>query len=378
MIQAYKTDRKKRINQREKAIISADLRWKFLRDMKAARIQPQTILPSINEITSKYRVSLAVARDLYHQLKEQKIVEPVKGKGVFLRKDLSSLKDNTEDRTKGIKLGVVAYIQYEKPEHLYTRDNIITQVIERKSAHQHGSVVLYNIAPKRTIELDILEKIKSAGHDAIILLNPSFKSKSDNLRSLLMLDVPVISVGIQTRLTHSVLFEHYESIQKLVTYFVDKGLTKQAFIQADCDNYWAKERLQAFHDTLNDDDLIFKIKQGNDPNNHLEYFAKNKAKIVEKIIESECQGIICSGDAYAVEIIKELETRGINVPADISVAGIGDDLNYRNYNLTTVQQSHIEAAKIAYELAAEVVTCESDDVIERRVECPLLVRNTTL
>lgn len=76
------------------------------------------------------------------------------------------------------------------------------------------------------------------------------------------------------------------------------------------------------------------------------------ARFVDPILESKATAVICASDLIAIGLIKELSSRGISVPDDVSVTGF-DDVAVSRYvtpALTTVKQDFVTIGKKAFSL----------------------------
>ncbi|WP_188196588.1 LacI family DNA-binding transcriptional regulator [Nonomuraea sp. SYSU D8015] len=89
--------------------------------------------------------------------------------------------------------------------------------------------------------------------------------------------------------------------------------------------------------------------------------------------------IVAYNDRTAVGLIEALESRGVNVPAGMSVAGFDDSLMARHPRmaLTTVNQSPIEQARLAVQAAIDRLS--GDDGERREIVLPtrLVIRGST-
>jgi DNA-binding LacI/PurR family transcriptional regulator len=90
--------------------------------------------------------------------------------------------------------------------------------------------------------------------------------------------------------------------------------------------------------------------------------------------------IYCANDALALGAIRAIEETGLNVPADISVVGHGDDIPYSWFNrvpLTTIRQAAEKTAACAMKMVTDLI--EGREVKERKVILPgeLMVRQST-
>ena len=83
------------------------------------------------------------------------------------------------------------------------------------------------------------------------------------------------------------------------------------------------------------------------------------SKGMKEILDGEVipDGVICATDTLAVGAIKVLKERGFQIPADVSVGGIGGGLagTIISPSLTTVQLFHRESGEKAAQLLLSMI-----------------------
>lgn len=90
------------------------------------------------------------------------------------------------------------------------------------------------------------------------------------------------------------------------------------------------------------------------------------------VTQTDCTAIFCTADIMAVGVIKELYTRKIKIPEQISVIGF-DNLNIANYctpGLTTIGQDIFEKGKKAVDMLCRVIEGRQS----KQEECMIPVR----
>lgn len=365
MGEVVKTGRRRRIRPLEKESMAAGLRWRFARDCEAAGLRPGDLLPGVNELTARYGVTLAIARDLYRGLAKEGAVEAFHGKGVYLRRSLEG-----GGRPRSLSLGVVAHQNFSHPAHIHNIASHALYAFERKSSEFGGSSRLFNLFPEREITIATLEEIKASRPDGLLLLPSSEADTDDELRKLMVLGIPVVVAGNLTSLTHCIVHDQRQIASVAIEHLHSLGLEKLAFIQARGDQYWKKDRQDEFNSSGGGLVCLLNSTPGTKAlkDEISEIFIKLQSKCVE--------GVLCSGDIYAVELLKKARAMKVRVPEDLAIVGIDDDWNSRPFNLTTVQQSFYDLGFAAYDLLSEVIINRHEKPLERRVRCPLLIRDT--
>jgi len=354
------------VSPREKEALAADLRWRFVRDCQAGGLRPGDLLPSVNELTARYGASLAIARDLYRQLEAEGAVEAFQGKGVLLRGRLEA-----DARPRALRLGVVAYLDFDAPAHIHNRAANILATFERRSAELGGSSRLFNLHPGHDVTLEILESIKAARLDGLLFLPPYDTNPEPNLRKLQMLDLPLVVAGCPTGLTHCVDHDHRQAAAVATAHLLSLGLDKPALLQRRYDVHWTRERLESFKSSGGG--LVFEVDCDPDSPG----LQDEVGEVLRKLRGAGVRCVLCSGDPYAAALLKAAKAQGVRVPEELAVASIDDLYQFRPLNLTTVQLSSSELSAATYELLAEVVAKSPANRIERRLPGSLIIRDTT-
>lgn len=358
-------DRKRRISPQEKETLAADLRWRFSRDCQAAGLRPGDMLPSEKELAALHGVGLALVRGLYRQLREEGAVESIPCKGVQLRRGMDS-----GGRPRALSVGVVAFLELKHPAHRFNLENFVLNAVDRKSAARGGGSRFFNLFPEHTVTPAMLEALKAARPDGLIFISADTAHAEDDIRELLTLDIPLVVPGHRTELTHCVLFDHRQAASDITKHLLSRGLGKIAFLQQRSGDSWAKERLQGFNDAGGG--LFIELD-----NTHRG--AGSEAELrdtLQKLLAEGVQGVLCSGDPYAVILLELAKSQGLRIPEDLAIAGMDDNVRCRPFNLTTVQCSRSELSDGAFELLMEVIAAPPPNPVERRVHCPLLIRDT--
>ncbi len=175
----------------------------------------------------------------------------------------------------------------------------------------------------------------------------------------------------------SVIVDNYCGMQDLITHLIEIHKYKKiAFIRGPENNTEAGIRFNAYRDTLDkfqiplDDNLIV-------PG---EFFGEVGKKAVITLIEErkvEFEAVVASNDFVAMQIIQELDYKGIKVPEDIAVVGF-DNIREGQYlarPLTTVNQPLFD---LGYQSLKTLLAVLSDRKSEEKTELPsrLIVRRS--
>lgn len=370
--------KQKRLSPREARMLSRELLVKFKMDISAQKMRSGDILPGEKEISSTYRVPLSVARSLYQSLKDEGIVDSVRGKGVFLLKPFEENIDSVESRSF-LKLAIVAFLEPEHPYAQFNRASGILRFFDHKSAEHQCRTRLFNTRPRFSVELEHLEAIREYQPDGILYVSNEAEMTEENVRKLRMLDIPMVACGEGISLVNNVDFDNYQIASAAIEHLVRLGHKKIAFIQVAGNNSWQLERIEGVKQsmakyglTIADEDII-KIDS-------LSVIPESVSSFVEERLKNDIQrysAIFCSGDIIAAELIKNVQSIGMNVPDDLSVVSVDDEQLLRHMDITTVPHSGEEEGRESFELLTEIIRLKPPAPVTRKIKCPLLVRSTT-
>lgn len=193
----------------------------------------------------------------------------------------------------------------------------ITRVIEESGSQ----VLLANTANRVEKELEYLGVFNNKQVDGVILIATIFTKEHHEILS--KMKIPVVLVGQRLEGYHCVYHDDYGSIKEVTRALIRKGRRHLGFIGVDERDIAAGfERKRGFQDALAEADMA--VNQGRiacgafDMDNgymHMKNFNEHHPEI---------DAVICATDRIAVGALLYLREQGIEVPAQISVTGVGD------------------------------------------------------
>ncbi|MBN2352819.1 MAG: substrate-binding domain-containing protein [Spirochaetales bacterium] len=211
-----------------------------------------------------------------------------------------------------------------------------------------------------------------AEHAANTLTDAEVKKLYRNLAG-----VPIVSIGRSARATISVLIDNKHSMRELVTHLVKEHRYRRiAFLNGPDTSADGRQRFEAYKETLRDFGLAIQEKlivYGGD------YYSSgaDAVKILLDQRRAEFDAIVAANDSMAIFALKELERRGIRVPADVAVAGFDgiEDGRRLSPRLTTIQQSYYDIGRESVKAMRAVLAGEK---APRRIVVPtrLIIRES--
>jgi DNA-binding LacI/PurR family transcriptional regulator/signal transduction histidine kinase/DNA-binding NarL/FixJ family response regulator len=238
------------------------------------------------------------------------------------------------------------------------------------------AIALYN--QQKNAVIDLIDKynldgmILLAEHTANTMTIAETKKLFRNLAG-----VPIVSIGLSHQAATSVLTDNKTGMRDLVAHLLnDHGYRRIAFINGPDTSNDGRQRFDAYREALRDNDVAIDEKlivyHGD--------FYSSGADAVKILLDErgvQCDAIVAANDAMAIFAIKELEQRGLRVPADIAVAGF-DDLEAGRQltpGLTTIRQSFFDIGRESVKTMRALLAGEN---VPRRIVLPtrLVVRES--
>jgi LacI family transcriptional regulator len=179
----------------------------------------------------------------------------------------------------------------------------------------------------------------------------------------------------------SVVPEEYEGAVGAVEYLISQGHTKIAHITTDENTIAGRERLRAYKDVLKKnevdlrDEYIVEVKFSNS----IDGYGATKKLLA---LSNRPTAIFCYTDRMAMGAYEAIAEAGLSIPEDISVVGFDNQLNIADAlrpALTSVQLPHYEMGAWAANRLLESIdpqNSESQQPVQMRIACPLVVRNS--
>lgn len=204
-------------------------------------------------------------------------------------------------------------------------------------------VNIYNTARDVEKELDSVKMLRANRAEALVFTGGSIIDEhyneimSQHLKA--MKENGSIIIGITTSpfdIIHFTSAAHKEAGKKITDYLIDINHKKIAYINGPEYISTAQERLKGYKESMQKNNLEIKddyILSG-------DFTFESGRRAAEEIIDKDLDitAVIGANDMAALGAIWEFKNQGLNVPEDISVAGIGDipDAKYAYPPLTTV------------------------------------------
>ena len=213
--------------------------------------------------------------------------------------------------------------------------------------------------------MSYLEHTKYRGLDGVVIACIDFNDPE--VFELVTGDVPVVTIDYIFNNRIAVLSDNLKGMQDLLTYIIQMGHTKIAYIHGAYSAV-TQSRLASFYKTAEE----FGIEIPDEYIRESEYRdTKSAAKVTEELLDlpNPPTCILYPDDFASFGGIGAIHGRGLNVPMDISVAGF-DGIRIGRHvepKLTTLQQDTKRMGKIAADKLISLIEHPKTTLVEQIV-----------
>ena len=175
----------------------------------------------------------------------------------------------------------------------------------------------------------------------------------------------------------SINSENVKSVYRAVSYLISLGHHKIAFILGSMNSLYTIERLSGYKAAFRDHHLQYDQKYIVESD-----FTKMEGfRLMGQLLDlpDPPSSIICIGDMVTLGVLKQINHRGIKIPADISVVAIGCSDFYELFEppLTTIKSPVVQIGQMAAELVINYLehgSCRDEQVL---IPSEFIIREST-
>ncbi len=295
------------------------------------QLRPHERIPSLNELTHKYKVSKITARRALNDLVTEGLVYASRGRGSFVA-DMGSRKKARTRRMQPGHLGVV----FEHASGSFMAD--IIQGIDEEAFEQgvHINLCLSNNSYER--EAENLTRLAEQGVDRIILfmvlqhgestVNPNvplyLRLQEQGIRLLLLAcDVPGFLIP-------SIVYDDYNAYRRLVRHMKESGRKRLVYAMRADNASTTSERLRGFKDGLLECGLSYEEKRiVRVPFATSDNLVSDTEEVFGRFISQKVRfdAVICSDEIVAAGVFEAMGTTGLLTSRGPCVGGMGSNRN---------------------------------------------------
>ncbi len=330
-------------------------------------------LPTESELMKRTGFSRQTIRTAIKHLTDDGLLTSVQGSGIYVARQLPQGSTSSAlTNPKSISMVLVDANTYIFPE-------IMDGVSDMVSRHGYTLNTLF-IGGSYDKERDILMSFLQNPPSGLILepLNLGYMSNNEALYREISKHIP--SVFLHTAHGSSLTgipTMDYEGASELLDYLISIGHKKIGIIPV-MSEATGQNRFLAYIDAMrrhgleySPDNVIFASR-----NNLDDLFTAGFSGIIDKMLDG-VTAVFCQDDRLAFKLIAYLESRGIRVPEDISVAGYDDSFfSTLTYQITTVTHPKYMYGQNAALALLDIINTGKTDIEKYKINPKLIVRKS--
>ncbi|MGO2102321.1 MAG: LacI family DNA-binding transcriptional regulator [Psychroflexus halocasei] len=321
--------------------------------------------PTLKLIAKELDVSVSTVSKALRDSKE--ISDETKQKVRAFAKLYNYRPNNIALSLKNRKTKTLGVIIPEIVHHFFT--TVISGI--EKYAHQHGYNVIVGLSnesfDQEVLNLEMLANGSIDGFIISLAKETLLKEDYHHLKETIDQGIPIVMFDrvLNEIPCDKVIVDDIETSRKAVQKLIDSGAKKIALITTEDYVSVGKLRTEGYLQTLKqnnistDENLILKIEDQLNADNHLELLEKQIKKFIDK---TDIDAIFAVNELYAITAMKAARSNGHKIPEDIQVIGFTDGvLSKHAYPpLTTVSQHGKEMGVQAAELLIDRLENETE------------------
>ncbi len=175
----------------------------------------------------------------------------------------------------------------------------------------------------------------------------------------------------------SVASDSFASVQRAVSYLIQLGHRKIAFILGEMTSMFSIERLEAYKAAFKENKLSY------DPIYLVEsdFSQKDGFRLMGELLDlaDPPTSVICINDNVTPGVMHQIKKRGLSIPNDISVVAIGssDVLDLFEPPLTTIKTPVIEIGQTAAQILIQLIETGHCKQKHTAIPAELIIRDST-
>lgn len=326
-------------------------------------------IPSENEITRDYHVSVITARKALSELTNEGLIYRIKGKGTFVGQ-----KEKAETAAVGkcMKVITLSVLMYQNSDS--STMQIIRGAQSALSAKGY-SLIVECCNDDENEETRILEQCLEKKVDGVLLFSVDPDKSAATLHKLRSNGIPFVLIdrGLSQFPANLVSAYNLDGTYKLTNYLLENGHRNIAFASQDMHIVTERNRLDGFRMALQEYNMPFQEALC------VNHITKNLNSLDALVKAGKVTAVVCVNDKCALKVIDHFREIGVRVPEDVSVAGFDDTEigRYHSPALTTVSQPFAEIGSAAANRLTELIEKETDDNLQIFLPVKLIVRQST-
>lgn len=331
-------------------------------------------MPTINEIARKAGVSVSTVSRALNDKKG--VSEKMRKKIAQIANDMSYFPHSSAQALVQKRIGVLGVIIPRTSEFTFQNpfySKILMGISATAQKHDYNLMLSINKS-KDYVSLYYRKLV-----DGIIVvgnrINAAYNTELEK-NQVPSVVVPGFPADSPCRLA-SVNSDTFKSVQRAVTYLIQLGHRKIAFILGSLTSMFSIERFEAYKAAFRENGLSY------DPKYCVEsdFSKKDGFRLMGELLDLQepPTSVICINDNVTPGVLHQIKQRGLRIPEDISVVAIGssDNLDLFEPPLTTIKTPVMQVGETAAHVLIQLI--ETGYYPERHIGIPaeLIIRDST-
>jgi DNA-binding LacI/PurR family transcriptional regulator len=350
---------------------------------------PTGRIPSENELSRDYHVSVMTVRKALSELVHQEKIFRVQGKGSFVNGVAAGGKNANGIRAGDSNAGssYAAVSRAAKPGAapggiipliIFCCDdwdnsfmNIVRGAQTCFSGRGYSMTIECNQEDAQT-EAVLLERCIHSGVAGVLIYSINPAANAGKIMAMEEAGIPVVMVdrGLEDFPCTLVSSHNFDGLYRITTYLIGLGHRSIAYFANEVPTSVHAERLRGFKAAF--------TRQGLEYREELCATAPAiQMEVLEEMISKHgVTAVACISDRVAAQVSDYLQARGCRIPEDISVTGFDDNELGRYANLTTMRQNFRRIGEVSAEKLLERVS-QGAGCSQTMLPVELVIRGST-
>lgn len=352
-------------------------------------------LPSLRELSQRYKIKVGVARNVFDHLETLGFIEKRDRKGAFLLQNPSEWRFEREkipdslgfvprSDLEGKTIGLVGFLQRQHPAFAFNRTYAMCNSL-RAFCHKFGArSFLFNTYPACRVTDRLIKEIKDRAPDGLVFVPDPKEMLVEGLESLRRLEIPLIVAYVETPFVDNVTISDEAMAYEATRHLLDIGHRHIIFLRFDSKQHWNLERDIGFRRAINSfrgsdlksDEFTLPYDQLAFEDYEITYLRILKRELPQFIAKG-VTAFVCSAPVVGMAVLENSRNLGIRVPEDIAFINIGDTFLYEHENMTAIRFPVNEVGKTCFEMLVKRIQNPSSVTLQIRVPGELIQCGTT-
>jgi DNA-binding LacI/PurR family transcriptional regulator len=329
---------------------------------------PTGQIPSENELSRDYQVSVMTVRRALSELVHQNKIFRVQGKGSFVRTSNDAAKPET---TIIPHKGIIPLIMFSCDDWSNSFMNILRGAQTCLSKQGYSMSLECNHENAQT-EAEILDRCIHNKVPGVLIYSINPAANSGKIMALEEAGIPVVMIdrGLDLFPCTLVTSHNFDGLYRITGYLISLGHRSIAYLANEVPTDVHAARFRGFKAAF--------TRQGLSYREELCATAPNtQADVLGRMIPKYgVTAVACINDRVAAQVCAYLQAQGCRIPEDISVAGFDDNELGRYANLTTMRQDFRRIGEVGAEKLLDRIS-RGTGYSQTMIPVELVIRGST-